>query len=94
MVRVLIISEIVLGTGLISGVALSFLTDGALLTFDHKTILTVAAFFWIGILLIIHFYSGVKGRKAARWVLVAYLLLTLGYPGVKFVKDVLIGLSN
>ena len=30
------------------------------------------------------------GRRAARYVLVAYLLLTLGYPGVKFVTDVLL----
>ena len=32
---------------------------------------------------------GVRGRRAARVVLLAYLLMTLGYPGVKFVTDVL-----
>ena len=30
-------------------------------------------------------------RRAARVVLIGYLLLTLAYPGVKFVTDVLIG---
>jgi len=31
-----------------------------------------------------------RGRKAARIVLLAYLLLTLGYLGVKVVTDVLL----
>ncbi len=35
--------------------------------------------------------TGLRGRYAARWLLVGYLLLLLAYPGVKFVKDVLIG---
>jgi ABC-type uncharacterized transport system permease subunit len=35
--------------------------------------------------------SGLRGRKVARWALIAYLLLTLAYPGVKFVTDVLMG---
>ncbi len=33
--------------------------------------------------------TGIRGRRAARWALLAYLLLTLAYPGVKFVTDVL-----
>jgi ABC-type uncharacterized transport system permease subunit len=40
-------------------------------------------------LLVAHYRSGMRGRRAARVVLLAYLLLTLGYPGVKFVTDVL-----
>jgi ABC-type uncharacterized transport system permease subunit len=62
---------------------------GHLLKLDHKTVLTVAAFVVIGGLLFAHFKSGLRGRKAARVVLLAYLLLTLGYPGVKLVTDVL-----
>jgi ABC-type uncharacterized transport system permease subunit len=38
----------------------------------------------------LHYRSGLRGRRAARVVLVAYLLLTLAYPGVKFVTDVLL----
>jgi ABC-type uncharacterized transport system permease subunit len=41
-------------------------------------------------LLILHHYSGLRGRRAARLVLLAYLLLTLAYPGVKFVTDILL----
>ena len=51
--------------------------------------LTVTAFLVIAGLLIGHFRIGVRGRMAARFVLLAYLLMTLGYPGVKFVTDVL-----
>jgi ABC-type uncharacterized transport system permease subunit len=43
------------------------------------------------ILLVLHHRTGLRGRKAARWLLTGYLLLTLAYPGVKFVREILIG---
>ena len=45
----------------------------------------------IGLLLWLHRRGGLSSRRGARYVLLAYLLLTLAYPGVKFVTDVLIG---
>ncbi len=90
LVRLLGLSEIVLAIGLATGVALNVSAGGATLAPDHKTILTVAAFIVIGLLLLVHYRSGLRGRKAARLVLLAYLLLTLGYLGVKFVTDVLV----
>ena len=90
MVRLLIISEIVLSVGLATGMALQYGDSGRLLVLDHKTILTATAFVVIGALLVAHYRTGLRGRKAARFVLLAYLLLTLGYPGVKFVTDVLL----
>ena len=89
MVRLLVLGAVVLALGLATGMATQFEETGAVLEFDHKTILTVTAFAVIGGLLVAHFRSGVRGRMAARFVLLAYLLLTLGYPGVKFVTDVL-----
>ena len=89
-VRLLAVGEGVLALGLVTGMALQYGGSGTLLTPDHKTILTFGAFGVIGALLLAHFLSGVRGRAAARLVLVAYLLLTLGYPGVKFVTDVLL----
>ncbi|MBT4889271.1 MAG: cytochrome c biogenesis protein CcsA [Rhodospirillales bacterium] len=83
--------ELVLGLGLITGMAATFTKDGSLLHIDHKSILAMLAFAVIGILLIVHRKSGVRGRQAARMILAGYLLLTLAYPGVKFVTDVLIG---
>jgi ABC-type uncharacterized transport system permease subunit len=90
MVRLLIAGEAVLSAGLLSGMALRYAETHTLLALDHKTILTMTAFLLIAGLLMVHFRTGLRGRKAARWALAAYLLLTLGYPGVKFVTDVLL----
>lgn len=90
-VRLLILSEIVLAIGLLSGMALQFSENHEILALNHKSILTITAFVVIGGLLFAHFKSGLRGRKAARIVLLAYLLMTLGYPGVKFVSDVILG---
>jgi ABC-type uncharacterized transport system permease subunit len=89
LVRLLGLGEGVLALGLVTGMGLQYRESGSLLVFDHKTVLTVAAFAVIGGLLVAHYRFGVRGRLAARIVMVAYLLLTLGYPGVKFVTDVL-----
>ncbi len=83
-------AEIVLGIGVLSGMATQYLMSGQLLVFDHKTTLSLLAFAVIGALLLLHWRTGLRGRRATRFVLTAYLLLTLAYPGVKFVKDVLL----
>lgn len=88
-VRLLLVGEVVLGLGLVTGMVLSFFETGEILPFDHKTVLTLATFVVIAGLLVAHYRIGMRGRRAARIVLLAYLLLTLGYPGVKFVTDVL-----
>jgi len=89
-VRTLAVGEVVLGLGMFSGIASQFSGDGTFIDVNHKSILTVMAFVVIGLLLYAHYKTGLRGRKAARYVLLAYLLLTLGYPGVKFVTDVLL----
>ncbi|MFQ5773184.1 MAG: cytochrome c biogenesis protein CcsA [Kiloniellaceae bacterium] len=89
--RLLAASEGVLALGILTGMAEQRLTSGHLLEFDHKTLLSILAFAVIGLLLVVHQRTGLRGQRAARLVLLAYLLLTLAYPGVKFVTDVLIG---
>ena len=89
--RLLAGAEAVLGVGIVTGMALQYLSSGGLWNFNHKTLLSLLAFAVIGLLLILRHRSGLRGRRAARLVLLAYLLLTLAYPGVKFVTDVLIG---
>jgi len=59
--------------------------------FDHKTLFSLLTFGIVAGLLVMRTRTGVRGRQSARYVLLAYLLLTLGFPGVKFVTDVLIG---
>jgi len=90
LVRLLIASEIILALGLITGMATLYVISGQFLNFDHKTILTILVFIVVGLLLFVHFRTGIRGRSATRIVLLAYLLLTLGYPGVKFVTDILL----
>jgi ABC-type uncharacterized transport system permease subunit len=89
-VRLLAASGVVLGLGLVSGMATQYFETGALLEFGHKILFSFVAFLLIGALLIAHRRSGVRGRRVARLLLVAYLFLTLAYPGVKFVTDVLL----
>lgn len=89
-IQLLIAGEAVLGAGLLSGIAAGYVGAGSWLTLDHKTLLSLIAFAVIGLLLLAHWRTGVRGRRAARYLLIAYLLLTLAYPGVKFVTDVLL----
>jgi ABC-type uncharacterized transport system permease subunit len=83
-------SAIVLAAGLLTGVGTLYSETGQLFIYTHKTILAVAAFVVIVGLLLAHNLTGLRGRRAARIVLLIYLLLTLAYPGVKFVQDILI----
>jgi ABC-type uncharacterized transport system permease subunit len=83
-------AEIVLGVGVVSGMATQYLMSGRLLILDHKTLFSLLAFLVIGLLLWLHWQTGLRGKRATRFVLTAYLLLTLAYPGVKFVRDVLL----
>ena len=94
LVRLLALGEIVLALGMATGMGTQYRETGDVIVWDHKTILSLSAFIVIAALLIAHFVSGVRGRLVTRIVLVAYLLLTLGYPGVKFVTDVLMGSAH
>ena len=89
--RLLLAAEAVLGVGLITGSATLYAEKGRLLSLDHKTLLSLLAFAAIGALLLAQHRWGVRGKMAARAVLLAYLLLTLAYLGVKFVSQVLLG---
>jgi ABC-type uncharacterized transport system permease subunit len=88
-VGLLVASEIVLGFGLLTGMATAYMASGVVLPIDHKTVFALLAFVTIGALLLVHHRTGLRGQRAARWVLVAYLLLMLAIFGVKFVTDVL-----
>ena len=85
----LAICEGVLLLGILTGIAIRYRATGDITDIDHKTLFSLLAFVVVGLLLAAHYRAGIRGRGAARWVLAAYLLLTLAYPGVKFVTDVL-----
>jgi len=88
-VGLLVAGEAVLGAGLVTGFITLYSASGSVLQLDHKTVLAIVAFVIIGTLLGLHFLAGMRGRRAARLILIAYLIITLAYPGVKFVTDVL-----
>lgn len=85
------LAAILLLMALATGAANEFLTVGRALEFSHKILLSFLAFAVVLILLVLHHRTGLRGRRAARWLLGGYLLLTLAYPGVKFVREILIG---
>ena len=87
--RLLVASASVLAMGVATGMATEHFDRGVLLRPDHKTLLSLLSFVLVLGLLIAHRRSGLRGRRAARLILVAYLLLWLAYLGVKFVTDVL-----
>jgi len=89
--RLLRVAAAGLAVGLLSGMATEYFEIGRILRLDHKTVFSFLTFAVIVGLLAAHSRTGIRGRRAARYVLLAYLLLTLAYPGVKFVTDVLIG---
>jgi ABC-type uncharacterized transport system permease subunit len=89
-IRLLAASGIVLGLGLLTGAATLYVETGAVFEISHKTIFAVTAFAVIILLLMVHRRTGLRGRRAARLVLLAYLLVTLAYPGVKLVTDVIL----
>jgi len=89
-VSLLTMAEVVLGLGILTGIARQYSSSGNLIEFDHKTLLALIAFFVIAVLLVLHRFIGIRGQSAVRFVLAVYLLMTLAYPGVKLVTDVLI----
>jgi len=88
-IRLLIGAEIILTLNLLSGAGAEYLLRHSAMPLDHKVGFSLAAFVVLGALLLMRWQAGIRGRRAARWALLAYLLLTLAYPGVKFVTDVL-----
>ena len=89
-VGLLIATAFIMFAGLMSGTVLRLYENGRFFVADHKTVLSIGAFLLIVGLLVAHKFFGIRGKFAARIVLIAYLLLTLGYLGVKFVTDLLL----
>lgn len=79
-----------LAVAVLSGMATEYFEVGRVLVLNHKTVLSLLTLFVVAGLLAVHRRTGMRGRRAARVVLLAYLLLTLAYPGVKFVTDILL----
>jgi len=88
-VGLMVLCAAVLALGVATGVASRYVAGTPLFEIDHKSLLSLVALVVVLALALAHRLTGVRGREVARWILGAYLLLTLAYPGVKFVTDVL-----
>jgi len=88
--RLLGLAAVLLALGLVTGMAVQHFETGTLIAVTHKTLLSIATLAVVLGLLVARRTSGLRGKAAARIVMLAYLLLTLAYPGVKFVTDVLL----
>lgn len=73
-----------------SGIFFSQTLFGRSLIFDHKTVFALIAWLMFGGLLIARWRIGLRGVKALRWVLTAFLMLMLAYVGSRFVLEVLL----
>jgi len=90
-VGLLTAAVVILVAGVATGMVLQLAEAGQVLVANHKTVLSLAALLVLGATLAAHLSFGTRGRTSARFVLVAWVLLTLGFPGVKFVTGFLLG---
>ncbi|PPR11575.1 MAG: hypothetical protein CFH41_00446 [Alphaproteobacteria bacterium MarineAlpha11_Bin1] len=93
-VTLLTAGGLVLGLGLLSGMGAEYFQSGRLIELNYKTTFSMMTFGVIITLLLVHVRTGIRGRRAARYILAAYLLITLAYLGVKFVTDVILAGSG
>lgn len=89
----MVMAAVVLGLGLASGIVIEYRATGHFVVLSHKVVFSIAAFAVIVGLIAVDRVSGLAGRRASRLLLLAYLFLTLAYPGVKFVSEILLGRS-
>lgn len=76
---------------LISGMWFSEEIFHKALSFNHKTIFSIASWFIYAGLLFGRYQYGWRGQKAIRWTLTGFVLLLLAYIGSKFVLEVILG---
>ena len=80
----------VLTVTLVIGIAYSEAFFGRALRFEHKTVFVILSWLIFGLLLAGRWRYGWRGRTALRWTLAGFVLLMLGYPGSRFVLEVLL----
>ena len=90
MFRLIGIAFVLLTLTVGSGVLFSEELFGKPLTFNHKTVFTIASWLLFGMLLIGRRVWGWRGRTAQRWTLAGFVCLLLAYVGTRFVLEVLL----
>ena len=88
--RIVTLAFLLLTLTVVSGVFFSEAIFGKPLTFNHKSVFSIVAWFVFGALLLGRQRYGWRGRVALRWILTGTTLLVLAYLGSKFVLEVLL----
>jgi ABC-type uncharacterized transport system permease subunit len=83
--RLLRVSLLFIIFGILTGLSAEYIAHGNFIVFDHKTIFVFLALIVLGVMEAFRVVIGLRGRRAARLVLLIWLFLTLAYPGVKLV---------
>jgi len=86
-------SLLVLTLGIATGMSVQFFHSGSVLNPDHKTIFALSALAVVAGLAAARQFVGLRGRRGARVAMIAWLLVTLAYPGVKL-ATVFIGVDS
>lgn len=89
-IALLTAAGIVLGLGILTGLAAEWFAVSEPAGLGHKTVFSLLAFLVIAGVLAAHRLTGLRGRRVARLALLSWLLLTLAYPGVKLVTDLIL----
>jgi ABC-type uncharacterized transport system permease subunit len=86
--RLLLIGFILLSISLISG--FDFFNLWFTKPFIHKTILSLIAWVMFGGLLLAHHGFGLRGKLAIRWMLIAFVILIVGFTGTRIIQEFLL----
>lgn len=87
-------AEMLLGLAILCGIGAEYAASGTYFQLTHKSLLSIIAFVIIGLLLWLHLKMGIRGRLAARIGVSVYLLISLGYLGVKFIGEYILVSGN
>ena len=74
----------------VTGIVFSEETFGKPLPLNHKTVFSLIATVFVGLLLAGHWLWGWRGRIAIRLTLGGFVLLLLSYVGSRFVLEVVL----
>lgn len=88
--QVIGIGFILLTIALVSGAVFATELFGRAFLFNHHVVLSIVAWLAFGALLLGRATRGMRGRAAATWTIVSFLVLALAYFGSRFVLEVLI----
>ncbi len=90
MFRLITLAFILLTLTLITGVFFTEEVFGKPFELNHKTSLSIIAWFIFGTLLVGRWRFGWRGRKALYWILAGTAALLLAYLGYKFIIEVIL----